>query len=167
MKSVIESINQNILPCTKCFHTRLDKGLGFGKGTNYVILELTPTLLKESFTTAKENAADWYLWKCLRNVKWPIKETYFTSLIKCIGLPPDHTIASTCAKLWFSQELVAIAPRIIICLGEDTYDYLISLNLWYLGCGETDVVFVKSPLEIVNNSELYDEWKESLKEILK
>lgn len=73
--------------------------------------------------TSMDNASV-ALARVLIEVGWPIEQTYFTNELKCStpnNRHPYRDEIEMCWDLWLSREIVAVKPRVLVCLGTATY----------------------------------------------
>jgi len=169
MQSITAYLDGNIQSCTKCTLVQSVKGLGFGRQGKFMVVDIAPRKNQGGFILSekgnKETSSVWWLWKCLYDVQWPIKETYFTSLLKCpISDKQEPVMDFTCLKLWFSQEVMAVVPTVIICLGIQAYKLLASIKVWY--SDNIEIRRVHHYEDVFECNGLFDEWKNQWLEIL-
>lgn len=112
---------------------------GSGEGEKFLIVGVAPSIKRIEMPSVDNSnplvddsryTSSW-LYKILKEVEWPIEESYVTNFIKCT-LPdnryPTPIDINTCVKLHFAQEVYTLLPQVIICLGNIVYDSLSTRN---------------------------------------
>ena len=171
------SIQQCILCPLHSHSTNIQFGkmFGFGNSGKYLILGSNPSNRRNTFggyamsknETLTNNSED-YLWRCLEEIKWPIKDSYFTNVAKC-STPDNRELTFTefkpCGKLWLAQEIMITTPQIIVCLGNHAHDNFKEIDFWFSRDLKIFKVFHHAYISRTPNK--YGEWKNQWLDILR
>lgn len=173
MDSYTLCLDASIQKCTMCpLHGHLTnqqfgKMLGFGYSGKYLVLGSNPSNRRNVFggyamsknESSTSNSED-YLWRCLEELNWPIKDTYLTNVAKC-STPDNRELSSieftTCGKIWLAQEMMMIIPQVVICLGNSAYNNFEEIGFWFYENLKVFKVFHHA--YIARTPSKYEEWK--------
>ena len=180
MNSMSSYLEESIQKCTLCSlyghstNKEFGKMYGFGYSGKYLILGSNPSNRRISSggyamseNEVSGNNSEDYLWKCLKEINWPIKSSYFTNIAKC-STPNNRPLFSTefemCGKTWLAQEIMIVSPRVIVCLGNDAYNSFEKVNFWFSEYLKIYKIFHHAYISRV--PEKYGEWKDQWVKIL-
>ena len=135
---------------------------GYG-GNTIMVCGIAPSYIRGSsskytISTDHSNYTAGILFNMFDEIKWPVKKTYFTNLVKC-SLPdnrkPNNQELEACFNYWFVQELFLVNPVAIICLGNFVYEYL-QIKEWNI---PIELYKVYHFSYISRRKDVYNEWK--------